>query len=500
MVLYMGIVVYAPALALEALTGLSQELSVLLIGIVCMLYSILGGMMLQYLNLRFGARARTCASLLFSLQMVLYMGIVVYAPALALEALTGLSQELSVLLIGIVCMLYSILGGMMLQYLNLRFGARARTCASLLFSLQMVLYMGIVVYAPALALEALTGLSQELSVLLVGIVCMFYSTLGGMKAVIWTDLFQSLLMFAAVLSVIFAAVLDKGSLQAIWQIAVDGGRINFNNTDLDPTVRHSYLSLLIGGGFTFMSLYAVNQTQVQRYLTMKDLKTAVRSLWLSIIILLLLSGLTCFSGLAIYSKYYGCDPVLSGRIARKDQLLPLFVVETMGDIPGLSGLFVAGIFSASLSTVSACLNSLAAVTLEDYVKPLYRLWTDSEIPTSRCAFISKLLALTYGVVCLAMAFLSQLLGGVLQAALSIFGMVGGPIFGVFSLGLFFPFANEPESVSLKRKQHGICLWQVVYLTHNLFNQILYLCSLKFYLLFILFCFVERIVTDIVFYC
>ncbi|KAG8298486.1 hypothetical protein J6590_013663 [Homalodisca vitripennis] len=140
------------------------------------------------------------------------------------------------------------------------------------------------------------------------------------------------------------------------------------STDLDPTVRHSYLSLLIGGGFTFMSLYAVNQTQVQRYLTMKDLKTAVRSLWLSIIILLLLSGLTCFSGLAIYSKYYGCDPVLSGRIARKDQLLPLFVVETMGDIPGLSGLFVAGIFSASLSTVSACLNSLAAVTLEDYVK------------------------------------------------------------------------------------------------------------------------------------
>ncbi|KAG8298487.1 hypothetical protein J6590_013663 [Homalodisca vitripennis] len=82
------------------------------------------------------------------------------------------------------------------------------------------------------------------------------------------------------------------------------------STDLDPTVRHSYLSLLIGGGFTFMSLYAVNQTQVQRYLTMKDLKTAVRSLWLSIIILLLLSGLTCFSGLAIYSKYYGCDPVL----------------------------------------------------------------------------------------------------------------------------------------------------------------------------------------------
>lgn len=60
--------------------------------------------------------------------------------------------------------------------------------------------------------------------------------------------------------------------------------------------------------------------------------------------------------------------VRAGRIERRDQLMPLFVVETMGDLPGLSGLFVAGIFSASLSTVSACLNSLAAVTLEDYIK------------------------------------------------------------------------------------------------------------------------------------
>lgn len=76
------------------------------------------------------------------------------------------------------------------QYLNLRFGGKARTCASLLYSLQMVLYMGIVVYAPSLALEALTGLSRSLSIVLVGAVCMFYCTLGGMKAVIWTDVFQ----------------------------------------------------------------------------------------------------------------------------------------------------------------------------------------------------------------------------------------------------------------------------------------------------------------------
>jgi sodium-coupled monocarboxylate transporter 8/12 len=77
-----------------------------------------------------------------------------------------------------------------LQYLELRFGQVARLVASLAFSLQMILYMGIVLYAPALALEAVTGLSKTLSVLSIGLVCTFYSTIGGMKAVVVTDVFQ----------------------------------------------------------------------------------------------------------------------------------------------------------------------------------------------------------------------------------------------------------------------------------------------------------------------
>ena len=115
-------------------------------------------------------------------------------------------------------------------------------------------------------------------------------------------------------------------------------------------------------------MYAVNQTQVQRYLTVKDLKRAQTALWLNWPILTCLSLSTSFSGLAIYSKYAACDPVKAKVINSPDQLMPLYVVDTMGDIPGLSGLFVAGIFSASLSTVSAAVNSLAAVTIEDYYK------------------------------------------------------------------------------------------------------------------------------------
>nr|CAD7255941.1 unnamed protein product [Timema shepardi] len=255
-----------------------------------------------------------------------------------------------------------------ISYLEIRFGATTRLCTSLAFSLQMVLYMGIVLYAPAIALEAVTGISKTVAILSVGIVCTFYSTIGGMKAVVVTDVFQSLLMFAAVFMVIIKGAIDVGGLGEIWRIAKEGRRLEFDNTSPDPTVRHTWWSLILGGGFTYCSLYAVNQTQVQRLLTLRDLRRSQIALWLSWPVLTLLSLSTSFAGLAIYSKYHNCDPLKSGRISSSDQLMPLFVGDTMREFPGLCGLFVAGIFSGSLSTVSSALNSLAAVTLEDYLK------------------------------------------------------------------------------------------------------------------------------------
>lgn len=218
-------------------------------------------------------------------------------------------------------------------------------------------------------------------------------------------------MFASIYAVIGVAMYDTGGISEIWRIADKYGRIQFNkyfqfilnnqnflninlnfkniySFNIDPTERHSWFSLVIGGMFTYVSLYAINQTQVQRYLTMKDYNTAVKSLWCSLPLLSLLSISTCFSGLAMFSKYYDCDPIKystilfnfrrnkynmdifwrSGRLSSADQLMPFYVLDTMGNIPGLTGLFVAGIFSSALSSVSPVLNSLAAVTMEDYVK------------------------------------------------------------------------------------------------------------------------------------
>ncbi|KAL0269459.1 UNVERIFIED_CONTAM: hypothetical protein PYX00_007183 [Menopon gallinae] len=327
------------------------------------------------------------------------------------------------------------------EYLERRFGAATRLVASLAFSLQMILYMGIVVFAPALALETLTEVDQITSVFIIGIVCTFYATLGGMKAVLLTDLIQSILMFGAVICVVGTAVAAIG-FDGIWETAELGGRIEFFNFSVDPTTRHTWFTNIIGGGLTFLSLYAVNQAQVQRYLSVKDLKSAQKSLFLNWPILSALSLITSFSGLAIFSKYILCDPIITKRITQMDQLMPQYVLDSMGGFPGISGLFAAGIFSGSLSTVSGALNSLAAVTIEDYLKPLIKRIKGRGMEESLSVFWTKLLCVGYGICCLAVAFAARYLGGVLQTSLTVFGIIGGPLLGVFTLGMFFPSANE----------------------------------------------------------
>lgn len=263
-----------------------------------------------------------------------------------------------------------------------------------------------------------------------------------------TDVFQSILMFVSIFLVIGSGIIHADGIGNIFKTAAEGKRLEFFNFNPDPTVRHSWFSLTIGGMFTYLSLYAVNQVQVQRLLTVKTLKEAQRALWWNWPILSALSFTTSFSGLAIYHYYQKCDPLLSGRITLRDQNMPIYVMDALGHIPGIAGLFVSGIFSASLSSVSSCLNSLAAVTLEDYLKPLYLYINGKslEMSNTKSAIPSKIIAGVYGIICIGTAFLAQHIGGILQVSLTIFGIVGGPLLGLFTLGMGTTGANEKGSI------------------------------------------------------
>ncbi|XP_062324404.1 solute carrier family 5 member 6a [Osmerus eperlanus] len=339
------------------------------------------------------------------------------------------------------------------EYLELRFNKTVRICGTITFIFQMVIYMGVVLYAPALALNAVTGFDLWGAVMAMGLVCTLYTTLGGLKAVMWTDVFQTVVMFAGQLAVIVVGAGQAGGMAEVWRKAVNGSRIAGLDLNPDPLERHTFWTLGLGGVFLMLALYGVNQAQVQRYLSSRTESAAVLSCYVVFPCQQLVLCLGCLMGLVMFARYGEDSPLDKGYVKSNDQMVLYFVMDVLRDLPGLPGLFVACLFSGALSTISSAFNSLATVTMEDLIKPHFPAMTEA-----RATLLSKGLALGYGLVCLGMAYLASLMGSVLQAALSIFGMVGGPLLGLFCLGMFFPWANPTGAVVGLVAGLGMAFW------------------------------------------
>uniref|UniRef100_A0A673L7G0 Sodium-dependent multivitamin transporter-like n=1 Tax=Sinocyclocheilus rhinocerous TaxID=307959 RepID=A0A673L7G0_9TELE len=305
------------------------------------------------------------------------------------------------------------------QYLELRFCKAVRICGTVTFIFQMVIYMGVGIYTPALALNAVTGFHLWGAVLATGLVCTLYTALGGLKAVVWTDVFQTVVMFTGQLAVIIVGVhqADMNAIVLILRVISHVDGLCLSSLNPDPTVRHTFWTLGVGGVFLMLSLYGVNQAQVQRYLSSRTEKEAVMSCYMVFPCLQVALMLSCLMGLVMYACYGNNSPLEQQYITSKDQMVLYFVMDMLQNFPGLPGLFVACLFSASLSTISSAFNSLATVTMVDLIKPHYSM------TEARATLLSKMLAL------------------------SIFGMVGGPLLGLFCLGIFFPCANSIGAVT-----------------------------------------------------
>ncbi|XP_029707416.1 sodium-coupled monocarboxylate transporter 1 isoform X1 [Takifugu rubripes] len=326
------------------------------------------------------------------------------------------------------------------EYLELRFSRATRLLGTVLFIVQTILYTGIVIYAPALALNQVTGMDLWGAVISTGLVCTFYCTMGGLRAVVWTDVFQLSVMLAGFLSVIIRSVDQQGGVIPIISDSEQGGRLNFWDFDPNPLRRHTFWTISIGGTFVWSSIYGINQAQVQR------------SLYINLLGLLFILLCSVFAGMCLYSVYKHCDPWTAGLVSAPDQLMPYLVMDILRDYPGLPGLFVAAAYSGSLSTVSSSINALATVTVEDLLRP-YTSMSEKQL-----SWMSKGMTLLYGVLCIGMAGLASLLGGILQAAISIFGIIGGPLLGLFTLGIICPFANSKGALTGLLSGLVLSLW------------------------------------------
>ncbi|KAI3378576.1 hypothetical protein SNEBB_007100 [Seison nebaliae] len=325
------------------------------------------------------------------------------------------------------------------EYLERRFNKYISLMGSLLFITQMSLYMGVVLYAPALALSQVSNLNVWVSVTTIGCVCTLYTTIGGLKAVLWTDVFQLIMMLVGMLASVIIGVNEVGGINEMVKYVKEGGRWEFDNFQLDPKIRHSFWSLTIGGFFTWVSVYTVNQAQIQRYLCSRTVKVAQLAVLINLLGLMMILILTFFIGMMLFAYFRYCDPLLDGKIKKYDQIYPYFVMLVMIKVKGLPGLFLGCIFSAALSTLSSGINSLAAVVLEDIIKPF--CCKNKQFNERTQTIISKSLAVFFGALCIALAAIASQLGSVLQAALAIFGVIGGPLLSLFLFGMLFPLGT-----------------------------------------------------------
>lgn len=325
------------------------------------------------------------------------------------------------------------------QYIEMRFSKFLRTIATIMYIIQMLFYMAIVLYVPSLALNAVTGMSLWGSIMAVGLVCIFYTALGGMKAVVWTDTLQMCIIFAGLITLIVEGSKVIGGFSKAWDIADKGGRIKFDEFDPDPRVRHSFWNVMIGGGVRWMSTYGVNQAQVQRAIAVRSVKRARLALWMSMPGMALVFILTTCVGVTMYAFYSTCYPVKYGIVSKADQLVPLYTMDILGDFHGLPGLILSAIFSGSLSTLSSGLNAIAAVILENFMKP----FCFPKISALRATLVSKVIVVITGAICLVLAYVvSQIATLVLQLVMTLFGVLAGPLLGLFALGMLCPSANH----------------------------------------------------------
>ncbi|KAF5303905.1 hypothetical protein FQA39_LY01690 [Lamprigera yunnana] len=324
------------------------------------------------------------------------------------------------------------------EYLNLRFGKTIKLIASLLFVLEVLIYNPIVAFVPAIALAQATGINVHFITPVIGIICIFYTTIGGFKAVVWTDTLQFIGVVGSVLAVFFLGISSVGGFGIVWNRAREGERLDILNFSLDPTIRDGFWPIVMGGTIHWLNNVCIYPPVVQKYLSVAKLGKARRIVLILCIGLITLKMFSVLTGILIYSKYYKCDPITTGEVTRNDQILPFFVMDVLSDIPGLSGIFIAGIFAAALSTLSSTFNSLSATIYEDFIKPYVR----KEFSENRAKIILQLIVVISGILCITLTLLIDKMGTILPITVAFLGLIHGYFLALFTLGMLCPIANS----------------------------------------------------------
>ena len=322
------------------------------------------------------------------------------------------------------------------HYLETRFHPSIRVLSSALFIVgQLAGRMTIILFLPSLAISAVTGFDIASSILVMGVVTIIYTVMGGMKAVIWTDFLQLFVMFGGtILTLVYIMLSLDGGTAEFLTTAMSEGKMKMVDWSFDPNQATVWVLTFVVLFDTVLT-FPKDQVLMQRVLSTKSAKQASRSVWVYAIIVLPASIMFYLIGTALYVFYQShperMDPTLS-----IDATFPLFIAA---ELPvGITGLLIAGIFAASMSTLSSILNSVATVSTVDFYEKIVR----NPKPKSSMRF-AEIVTVVAGLIGVGLALLLSRyeIESVLDLALELWGLVGGGFAGAYTLGMFTRRSN-----------------------------------------------------------
>jgi SSS family transporter len=320
------------------------------------------------------------------------------------------------------------------EYFERRFGSFARYYSSLAFVLRQFSAMGTIFFLLALALSKMIGCNTTWMILAIGSVIIFINLLGGMEAVIWLDVFQGFLLFASGITCLAILIFTAADTPAdVWRIAHAAHHTGFGPYEWDFT-KLTFLVMAINGVFYAIQKYGTDQTVVQRYLTAKTDKAAIRASLMGVLLTVPVWMLFMFIGTGLF-VYYQTHALPAGT--RADAVFPYFIMTRLPT--GLVGFILSAMTSAAICSMSADLNSLGAVGVEDYYRKLR-----PGRPDGHYLRAGKYIVVIAGLISIGIAMLYVNAGtdGVLGIVFTLYAIFSGGISGIFLLGLFSPRTNR----------------------------------------------------------
>ena len=338
------------------------------------------------------------------------------------------------------------------EYLEKRFDASSRLLISVVFQISRSVATGVMVYTMALILQATVGVDFWISVLIIGVITLIYSFQGGMKAVIWGDVVQMFILFIGIVLCLAFGLDALGGMDNFLThvdtdriTAVDFSKWGFNNADGND--EFGFWPMVIGGFFLYASYYGTDQTQSQRLLSAKNLPTINKLLLANGVFRFPITLTYCIMGLVLGTLFFqdmgfqeALDATYQKNISslegkRADLMVPVFIMQYLPN--GVIGILIVAIMSAAMSTLSSTVNSLSAVTMEDFVKRFR-----PDISEKAYVMNSRLLSLFWGAVCLFIAFFAgRIEGTVIEVINKVTSVFFGPILASFVLAILFKRVN-----------------------------------------------------------